>query len=162
MPVRFLETIDSFSVRLLSFMLVASDGRARGSHLGVACETDARGLAPGGSGSRPVLNEPPCAASSWRLAVLAAPPACPGLLPRRAALSCSGGLLTQAAGHAPPDCRANAGRVSPRSPYPLPFAYLATRPYPSQIPMGLRKSVKQPPSPARGARRASLSRPARY
>jgi len=44
---RFLETIDTLSVRLLSFMLVASEGRSRRSHFGVACETYVRGLAPG-------------------------------------------------------------------------------------------------------------------
>jgi hypothetical protein len=45
--VRFLETIDALCIRLLCFMLVASESSTRGAHFGVTCEAYMRGLAPG-------------------------------------------------------------------------------------------------------------------
>ena len=43
----FLETIDILYVRVLCFMLVASESSTRGAHFDVPCEVYLRGLAPG-------------------------------------------------------------------------------------------------------------------
>ena len=94
--VRFLERVDGFPIGLLSYMMVASEGSARRSRLHVAYETATWGLAPGWLQLAARVNQRCCAASPWRLFAPAAPLACPGPSPSRAALSCSPDLLTQA------------------------------------------------------------------